>query len=93
MRSQPQGKERRRKYFGGYMVTGGITNLWYDRPSLMENVKLAGRGIRRLVTLFTPLTRLVAEYDRRHQLMIENLLALSEEVDWEDPCAVAAKAE
>ena len=73
------------------MITRASADLQYDRPSLMENVKLAGRGIRRLVTLFTPVIRLVAEYDRRHQLMIENLI--SEEVDSEDARAMAAKAE
>lgn len=69
-----------------------ITDLRCESPSLVENVKLAGRGIRRLVTLFVPVARLVAEYDRRHQLMMEHGV-FGEEIDLADPRAVALKAE
>ena len=68
------------------------THSQYERPSFTENVKLAGRGIRRLVALFAPVARLVAEYDRRHQLMAEHGL-FGEEIDPADPRAVAVKAE
>ena len=58
----------------------------------MENIKLAGRGIRRLVTLYAPLSRLIAEHDRRHRLMVDHDL-LIEEINLEDPHAVLVKAE
>jgi hypothetical protein len=53
------------------LFVSNVTDLWHGRPSFTENVKLAGRGIRRLVTLFAPVARLVAEYDRRHHVMMQ----------------------
>jgi hypothetical protein len=44
------------------------------------------------VTLFAPVARLVAEYDRRHHLMMERGL-FGEELDLTDPRVVAIKAE
>ena len=76
-----------RRYF---LAQSSLT--WHERPSLTENVKLAGRGVRRLVALFAPVARLVAEYDRRHHLMMEHGL-FREEVDLSDPRAMVAKAE
>ena len=58
----------------------------------MENINLAGRGIRRLVALFAPMARLVAEYDRRHNLMMERGLFV-EDINLTDPRAAAIKAE
>jgi len=74
------------------LFVSSITDLQHERPSLTENVKLAGRGIRRLVTLFAPVARLVAEYDRRHHQMMEHGL-FEEDIDPTDPRAVAVKAE
>jgi len=74
------------------LFVSSIADLQRERPSLTENVKLAGRGIRRLVTLFTPVARLVAEYDRRHHQMMEHGL-FEEDIDLTDPRAVAVKAE
>jgi hypothetical protein len=74
------------------LFTLTATDPRHKRPPLTENVKLAGRGIRRLVTLFVPMAGLVAEYDRRHHLMTEHGL-FAEEADLTDPRVSAVKAE
>ena len=62
-----------------------------DQSSLTDNIPLAGRGIRRLVALFTPVANLVYEFDRRNEL---TALGLSDdEADPADPAAVAAQKE
>jgi len=44
------------------------------------------------VALYTPVATLIAEYDRRHNMMMERGL-IEEEIDPADPRAAAIKAE
>ena len=71
--------------------SGTCTTDRLHQSSLTDNVPLAGRGIRRLVSLFVPISNIVYEFDRRNEL---TALGLSDEdVDPGDPAAVAAQKE